>query len=195
METLVLATSNRGKVAEFARLLGSRFAHYRTLADFDLPAPDETGTTYRENAGLKARSCAAATGLPSLADDSGLEVAALDGAPGLHSARYADDPEARIQRVLSELAAKPGADRSAKFVCVLAYAEPGGEALTFAGECPGLIIDDRRGSGGFGYDPIFLVKDLARTMAELSGEEKDRLSHRGRALAAFTGWFDAGRNA
>lgn len=190
MRTLVLATSNRGKVGEFARLLGGRFDAYKTLADFDLPAPDETGATYAENAVLKARACALATGLPSLADDSGLEVAALDGAPGLHSARYAGDPDARIAKLLSEIEASGSRDRGAQFVCVLAYAEPGAEIHTFTGECPGQIIDERRGAGGFGYDPIFLIQDLNRTMAELSGEEKDRLSHRGRALAAFTSWFD-----
>src|SRR5690606_17964949 len=97
-----------------------------------------------------------ATGLPSLADDSGLEVAALDGAPGLHSARYAGDPDARIARLLSELAATGSPDRSARFVCVLAFADPAGATHTFAGECPGTIIADRRGTGGFGYDPVFL---------------------------------------
>lgn len=189
--TLVLATTNRGKVLEFARLLGERFQSYKTLADFGLPAPDETGDTYTANAILKAKACAQATGLPSLADDSGLEVAALGGAPGLHSARYAGDSDARIDRVLAELEASGSRDRSAKFVCVLAYALPGGGVHVFPGECPGEIIHDRRGAHGFGYDPIFLVKDSGRTMAELSGEEKDRLSHRGRALIAFTSWLDA----
>lgn len=189
--TLVLATTNRGKVKEFARLLGERFQSYKTLADFDLPAPDETGDTYTANAVLKAAACAKATGLPSLADDSGLEVSALGGAPGLHSARYAGDSDARIARVLEELEASGSNDRSARFVCVLAFAEPGGACHTFPGECPGEIIHDRRGAQGFGYDPIFLVKDQGRTMAELSGDEKDRLSHRGRALLAFTAWLDA----
>ena len=194
MSTLVLATTNRGKLVEFARLLGARFGAYKTLADFDLPAPDETGATYRANAELKARACAQATGLPSLADDSGLEVAALDGAPGLHSARYAGDSSSRIERVLSELHAREAAgprDRAAKFVCVVAYAEPAGSIHTFAAECPGTIIDDPRGAAGFGYDPIFLVTALSRTMAELTPEQKDRVSHRGQALAAFTAWFDA----
>ncbi len=196
MSTLVLATTNRGKVEEFARLLGQRFAEYRTLADFALTAPEEIGESYAENAVLKAVACARNTGLAAFADDSGLEVAALGGAPGLHSARYAEDADARIERVLAELAARRAggnADRSAKFVCVLAYAQPTGEIQTFAGECHGEIIEERRGSGGFGYDPIFLVTSEGRTMAELSGEEKDRLSHRGRALAAFTRWFDSAR--
>lgn len=190
MATLVLATSNRGKVGEFSRLLGERFEAYRTLGDFGLPAPEEIGATYAANAKLKARACLEATGLPSLADDSGLELAALDGAPGLHSARYAGSPAERIEKLLWELATTGAGDRSARFVCVLAYAHPELGVKTFHGECPGRIIDAPRGTGGFGYDPIFLLPALSRTMAELSGEEKDRLSHRGKALAKFIAWLD-----
>ena len=189
-ETLVLATSNAGKLKEFSRLLGERFENYRTLADFALPAPDETGSTYASNAKLKALACLKATGLPSLADDSGLEVAALDGAPGVHSARYAEDPERRIDKLLTELETIGGADRDAKFVCVLALALPGDEVKLFHGECAGRILTTRRGSGGFGYDPIFLLPKNGKTMAELSGEQKDRLSHRGRALGKLAKWLD-----
>lgn len=190
MAALVLATSNRGKLAEFARLLGDRFDAYRTLADFGLPAPEETGTTYAANAKLKAKASLEATGLPSLADDSGLEVHALDGAPGLHSARYAGAPEERIEKLLWELNTTGAGDRSARFVCALAFAHPKLGVKVLHGECPGRIIDEPRGTGGFGYDPIFLLPPLGRTMAELSGEEKDRLSHRGRALAKLIAWLD-----
>jgi XTP/dITP diphosphohydrolase len=189
-ETLVLATSNEGKLREFARLLGDRFGNYVSLKDVGLEAPEETGTTYAANAKLKAKACVAATGMAALADDSGLEVAALDGAPGVHSARYAGDPQARIDKLLTELETTGAGDRSAKFVCVLAYAEPGGPVKLFHGECVGRIIPQQRGSGGFGYDPIFLLPTLGKTMAELSGEDKDRLSHRGRALAKFAAWLD-----
>ena len=185
---LVLATSNRGKVHEFARLLGDRFPDYVTLADVGLEAPDETGSTYAANARLKARACLEATGLPCVADDSGLEVAALDGAPGLHSARYAADPESRIDKLLAAIARKR--DRAARFVCVVAFAHPKLGLKTFRGECPGVILKERRGTAGFGYDPVFEIPRLGRTMAELTGPEKDRLSHRGRALAKLARWLD-----
>lgn len=192
---LVLATGNAGKVREFARLLGDRFRHYLKLDDLGLEPPEETGTTYAANARLKALACFRATGLPSLADDSGLEVAALGGAPGLHSARYAEDPERRIDKLLEALdqkRARTPARRAARFVCVLAFAfrEGPGGVRTFRGVCQGQILNERRGSGGFGYDPVFLVPRLGRTMAELGGEEKDRSSHRGRALRAFVRWLD-----
>jgi XTP/dITP diphosphohydrolase len=196
---LVLATGNAGKVREFARLLGDRFSRYLTLGEVGLEPPEETGTTYAANARLKALACFRATGKPSLADDSGLEVEALGGAPGLHSARYAEDPERRIDKLLEALDAKRArspAKRRARFVCVLAYAfrAGAGGVKTFRGVCDGEILRERRGAGGFGYDPIFLVPRLGRTMAELSGEEKDRSSHRGRALRAFVRWVDEGAN-
>lgn len=194
-DTLVLATGNAGKVREFARLLGDRFARYATLGDLGLVPPEESGRTYAANARGKALACFGATGLPALADDSGLEVAALSGAPGLHSARYAEDPHARIEkllRALEEHGARSPEARAARFVCVLAFAsgEGAGCVRTFRGVCEGRILHERRGTGGFGYDPVFLVPELGRTMAELTGEEKDHLSHRGRALARFVRWLD-----
>lgn len=186
---LVIASGNPGKVREFSHL----------LADLDLEIRaqpeglevEETGTTFAANARLKAVAVARATGHWALADDSGLAVAALGGAPGVHSARYADSDPARIARLLQELgeadrkrhAQGRAADRSACFVAALAVADPGGAIrLEVEGRCDGEILKTPRGSGGFGYDPVFLVPETGLTYAEMGKELKGRLGHRGRAF-------------
>jgi XTP/dITP diphosphohydrolase len=183
---LVIASGNAGKVREFSAL----------LADLGLemqPQPEgleveETGATFAENARLKAIAVAQATGEWALADDSGLSVDALGGAPGVHSARYADSDNARIARLLQELgqaqatAASP--NRQAHFAAALALANPSGEVvLEVEGRCPGLILEAARGTGGFGYDPVFLVPDVGLTFAEMDGTLKGQIGHRGRAFA------------
>ena len=188
MQTLLIATHNQGKLREYRALLADLPLKVVNLdeagVDFDV---DETGTTFAENALLKARAYAAATGLLTWADDSGLEVDALDGAPGVYSARYAGPDatdEDRYRKLLHTLAAQPDAPRTARFRCVVALVTPDGAAYTTDGVCPGVIIDAPRGSHGFGYDPVFLLPDLGQTMAELPPETKNRISHRGRAAAA-----------
>lgn len=179
---LVLATRNRHKLRELAQLMDP--IELQPLpAEIELPP--ETGTTFADNALVKARSAARATGRPALADDSGIEAAALGGAPGVWSARYAGDgasDEENLAKLLEEV--PPGADTRVTYVCVLAYVEPGGDELTVAGRCTGRLTHEPRGDGGFGYDPAVVPDDYpgdGRTMAELSAAEKDAISHRGRA--------------
>jgi len=198
MLCLMLATSNPGKVAELRAILASLFdlGGLSLLSPRDWPAPlpqvTETGTTFAENARLKADALAAATGIPSLADDSGLCVDALDGAPGLYSARWAgpgaSDSE-RNTKLLLALADVPPERRTARFVCAAALAMPGGETRTAEGVCEGVILTAPRGANGFGYDPLFLLPDLRRTMAELTSEEKNRLSHRALAVSRLSSQF------
>ncbi len=189
---LVVATHNRGKLAEFAQLLEPLGIGTVAAGELGLPEPEESGTGFEENAVLKARAAAAASGLPALADDSGLEVAGLDGAPGVHSARWAGperDFAAACRRIHDALVARFGsfaaADRRAAFVCVLALAFPDGEVLIFEGRVGGEIVWPPRGSGGFGYDPVFVPEGETRTFAEMDAAEKHVLSHRGRAVAAL----------
>jgi XTP/dITP diphosphohydrolase len=188
MIELLIATTNRGKVRELQALLADFPAslHVRLPDELGIDLHvEETGLTYAENATLKARAFCQASGMLALADDSGLEVAALGGAPGLYSARYAPLPGAtdadRRAFLLLNLADQP-APWSARFVCTVAIAVPDGRLFISEGECRGEIILVERGNDGFGYDPIFLVTELGRTMAELSMEEKNRLSHRARAV-------------
>ncbi len=183
---LVLASSNRGKLAEFRRLLVGLPLELRSLADFPEVRLPEEGDAYAPNAETKARTVAEQTGRPALADDSGLEVDALGGAPGPRSARYGGpglDDAGRAVRLLDELAG--AGDRAARFVCVAALALPDGRIHTTRGECAGRILAAPTGGGGFGYDPVFAPEGERRSMAELTDEEKDRVSHRGRALAAL----------
>lgn len=188
----VLATANRSKVVEVSRIVGNRLGCLTTLADLGLAPPEEDGISYAANARKKAGACCLETGFPSLADDSGLEVFALNRRPGLRSARYADDPEKRIARLLAELdQLGPGADRRARFVCVVAFARPGQSIVTFRGVVSGRIAHEPRGNRGFGFDPIFHLPRLGRTMAELDDAEKDHISHRGRALLKFVSWYEA----
>lgn len=191
MKALLLASANPGKLAEFRALLAGLDIALPGLADFPGVALPAEGGDYRENAAAKARSACEGSGLPALADDSGLEVAALGGAPGPHSARYGGpglDDRARLELLLAELAARPSARqtaqaREARFVCVAALALPEGALHLARGECAGEILRAPQGGGGFGYDPVFRPADHNRSMAELPPAEKNRISHRARALA------------
>jgi len=187
MRLLVLASANQGKLRELRRLLADLPFDVQTQAAFGVPAPEETGSSFHDNALLKARHAQAATGAAVLADDSGLEVDALGGAPGVHSARYAGiaaDDAANNAKLLRELRDVPQALRTARYRCVLLFlaADARSEPLVAEGVWEGLIVDVPRGGGGFGYDPYFLVPELAMTAAELDAETKNRLSHRGQAL-------------
>ena len=185
---LVIATHNPGKVREIGDLLAPYGIETRSAGELDLAEPEETGATFAENAILKARAAAKASGLPALADDSGLCVASLDGAPGIHSARWAgpdkDFPSA-MERVRRELEEKGSLDVSAKFVCVLALAASDGEAETFEGEIVGRVIFPPRGNKGFGYDPIFVPQGFTQTFGEIDPARKHAMSHRARAFEKF----------
>ena len=188
MPTLLLATNNRAKVREYVQALEGVPYSIVTLADVGVDvAVSETGQTLEENAALKATAYASASGLVSLADDSGLEVEALGGEPGVLSARYAGEGASdreRIDFLLSRLEHVPWEDRQARFRCVIAIAAPQREVEFCEGICPGIITLEPRGEGGFGYDPVFLLPELGKTMAELTMEEKNEVSHRGRAARA-----------
>jgi len=183
---VVIGTANRHKILEIRRILGDLAAGWLDLNDFPgAPEPAESGTTFEENARIKAEAYSRFTGRPALADDSGLEVDALGGRPGVHSARFAgpeQDAGRNIDRLLEELEGTPEAARTARFVCAIALVDGGRLVARARGTCAGAILRARRGAGGFGYDPVFLVPDCGRTFAELPPEEKDRLSHRGGAL-------------
>jgi XTP/dITP diphosphohydrolase len=179
---IVFASGNRHKVAEIAAMLAPRGFEVSPLALTVV----EDAATFAGNAEKKARAALAQTGLPSLADDSGLEVDALDGAPGVLSARYAGEPTddgANNAKLLAALAGVPDERRTARFRCALVFVDGDGERLIADGSCDGRIGRAARGSGGFGYDPLFIVNGDGRTMAELTAEEKNRVSHRARALA------------
>lgn len=186
--TLVLASNNAGKLEEFRALLAADGFQVRAQAQFGVADAEETGLSFIENAILKARHACRATGLPALADDSGICVDALDGAPGLYSARYAGghgDADRNIERLLRELADVPDGHRGAHFVCALAllrHAEDP-QPIVVEGRWTGVILRDRRGSGGHGYDPVFLDPEHGQTAAEMPLELKNRISHRGQALA------------
>jgi XTP/dITP diphosphohydrolase len=186
-----MATKNPGKVRELADLLADLDIQLLSLADFpEVPEIPEEGETFAANAAAKARQVAALTGLPALADDSGLEVAALGGRPGVYSARYAADrtapsppgDEDNWRKLLEEMAQVPPEARQARFVCEIALALPDGRLFQAAGECPGIIATAPRGQGGFGYDPVFWLPELGATMAEVGLAVKNRLSHRAAAL-------------
>lgn len=182
---LVVASHNTGKVREIGALLAPLGVEAISAAALGLPEPEETEATFVGNAALKARAAAEASGLPALSDDSGLEVFALGGDPGVYSARWAGpnkDFGAAMQRIQNELERKGEADRSARFVCVLALAEPGGAVDVFEGEARGTIVWPARGALGFGYDPIFLADGQSRTFGEMSHDEKLPLTHRARAF-------------
>ena len=182
---LVIASGNAGKVREFGALLAGLGLETRPQPEgLDV---EETGSTFAENARLKAEAVARTTGCWALADDSGLSVDALGGAPGVHSARYADSDAARIERLLQELAAagaRSATARSARFTAALALASPRGEiVLEVEGICPGTILEAPRGSSGFGYDPVFFVPEAGLSFAEMTHALKAQLGHRGRAFA------------
>ena len=186
MRELFVATTNRGKLKEYARILGELPVRLRSLDDLPArpPEPSEDAETYAENAIAKAREYAKATGLPTVADDSGLEVAALDGAPGVRTKRYFGEDATDAERNAKLVGLLGGrADRGARFVCVIALAWADGRVETFEGECHGRIAETPAGSHGFGYDPVFVPDGEHRTMAELPEGTKDLISHRGRAAA------------
>jgi XTP/dITP diphosphohydrolase len=189
---LVLATRNEHKVRELSALMAP--VELEPLPE-DVQLPPETGATFADNALGKARAAAAATGRPAVADDSGIEASALDGAPGIRSARYAGEPpsdEENLAKLLREV--PDDGDRRVTYVCALAYVDPGGREEVVHGRCEGTLAREPRGSGGFGYDPVFVPNNHAdgRTMAELTPAEKDAISHRGRAARALVEWL-AGR--
>lgn len=189
MKQLLVATRNRGKIKEIRALLDGLVQEVLCAADLpDLPETVEDGATFAENALKKAREACKATGLPTLADDSGLVVDGLGGRPGVFSARFAGpdaDDAANNSKLLQEVIGLNQAERSAAFVCSMAYVSPDGVEQLFEGWVGGSIIDQPRGEHGFGYDPLFLVNGYQQTMAELPLEEKNRISHRGQALQAF----------
>jgi len=188
---LVFATRNRGKLTELRELVGDRL---EVLSLDDVPAPevDEDGETFEENACKKATSCASATGLPSLADDSGLCVDALGGQPGVRSARYAEpDDRARCEKLLLALRNTPENRRGAAFRCALCLALPDGRTFVSRGECAGFIARAPRGEHGFGYDPVFELELGGRTLAELTRAQKARVSHRGKAFQAMAPRLEA----
>jgi XTP/dITP diphosphohydrolase len=184
----VVASSNAGKLAEFRDLLGEGGYEFVTQGELGVTDAEETGLTFVENALLKARHAARITGLPALADDSGLCVDALDGAPGLYSARYAGshgDAQANIAKLLEAMKGVPRAQRTAHFIAVIVLLRHAGDPqpIIAEGRWSGLILDTPRGDGGFGYDPVFLDPENNLSAAEFDPAIKNRLSHRGRALA------------
>ncbi len=185
---LVLATGNAKKVEELARILDGLDVELVPMSAFALEGAEETGTTFAENALIKARAVADATGLPALADDSGIEVDALDGRPGVHSARYAGedgDDTANNAKLLAELGGVADEDRTGRFVCVAALVTPDGQEWTTRGTMEGHVALAPRGHNGFGYDPLFVAEGETRTNGELSAAEKDARSHRGEAFRAM----------
>ncbi len=187
MQKLLIATHNQGKVREYTDLLADLPFEVISLAAAGITADvEETGTTFAENARLKATTYAQWSGLLTWADDSGLEVDALAGQPGVYSARYAGanaSDEDRYRKLIRELQARPTAPRTARFRCVVALALPTGKVLTTEDTIEGEILDEPRGEHGFGYDPVFLIPTLNCTMAELSATKKNAISHRGKAAA------------
>ncbi len=192
-ERLVIASHNPGKIEEIAALLAPFGVEAVSAAALGLPEPEETGDSFEANAALKAHAAATACRLPALADDSGLVVPALDGAPGIYSARWAGpgkDFEAAMARVERELGDR---DRSASFVAVLALAWPDGHVELFRGEAPGRLVWPPRGTRGFGYDPMFVPEGGTRTFGEIEPGRKHEVSHRARAFAKFVAACFAGR--
>lgn len=186
MKKIVIATQNKGKAKDFETLLSPLGYEVLTLLDVaqDMDV-EETGVTFEENAILKAEAVSKALGIPVISDDSGLEIDALNGEPGVYSARYAGaakSDSANIDKVLEKLDSVADSERTARFRCVLAVAAPGQQTETFSGSCEGTILRERRGENGFGYDPIFYVPAQDKAMAELAPHEKAAISHRGNAL-------------
>lgn len=188
--TILIATANQGKVREIRDLVKDLPVEFVSLGDMgEVPEVVEDGLTFEENALKKARTMAAATGLVTIADDSGLCVDALDGRPGVLSARYGEhgsSDEDKCRLLLDELRDVPDWLRSARFVCVLALVTPNGEELVFRAACEGSITRELRGSSGFGFDPVFYYREAGRTFAEMDRESKNQVSHRGLALRQFS---------
>ncbi len=183
---MVIATKNKGKITEFQQMFAKEGWEVRSLLDYpDLPDIVEDGETFAENAAKKAETLANYLNQMVIADDSGLVVDALDGRPGVYSARYAGEDKsdaANSEKVLNELVDVPGDDRTARFICLLAVAKPNQETFFYEGTCEGYIAMSAAGSNGFGYDPIFYLPELDKTMAQLMAEQKNERSHRAKAL-------------
>jgi XTP/dITP diphosphohydrolase len=192
---VIIATKNPGKAKEFEHLFASKNISVRTLLDYpEIGDIDETGETFEENAVIKAETISEQLNKMVIGDDSGLMVDALDGRPGIYSARYAGetkDDQANIDKVLDELSNVTEENRSARFYCALAIAIPGKETITVSGTCEGEILNERRGINGFGYDPVFFVPKLGKSMAELPSEEKNRISHRANAIQELSGILES----
>ena len=190
--TLVIATRNKGKTREIRDMLQGFPVRIKNLDDFGpIPEIEEDGDTFDDNAYKKASFASRVLGVPALADDSGLVVDALGGRPGVHSARYAGEDatdQERCEKLLTELGDQP--NRKAAFECVISIAVPTGAALTYEGRCEGIITAKPEGTNGFGYDPIFYSPEYSRTFAQLTMEEKSRISHRGRALQEVVSEFE-----
>ncbi len=197
MHDLIVATTNQGKFREIKELLAGQFVSFYSLLDFkDGYAVTEDQPSYAENAWKKARKIGDRFGIDTLADDSGLEVDALGGRPGIYSSRYGGTDTARIDKLLTELRGIEKQNRGAIFKAYLAFYMPAeGRGYFFYGSLRGFIGQERKGEGGFGFDPIFFIPELAKYMAELTVDEKNRVSHRGRALAAFSHFLQRGLRA
>jgi XTP/dITP diphosphohydrolase len=194
-EVLVMASHNPGKLREIAELLAPFNLTIKSAAELGLLEPEETGATFAENAALKVQAAADASGFAALSDDSGLAVTALDGAPGIYSARWAGpekDFASAMTKVEMALKEKDGIDFSAKFVCALALARPRAEAEIFQGEVAGQLVFPPRGTRGFGYDPIFVAKGMHQTFGEMDPAEKHAMSHRARAFAKLKQHLEIG---
>lgn len=187
------ATGNAGKLRELRRILEAQGHEVVSQKELGITIePDETGTTFEENALIKARAACAASGLPAMADDSGICVDALNGAPGIHSARYCPGTDReRTEFLLKNMEAVPDGQRQGRFVSVIACVYPDGTEFTVRGECEGVILREIRGEGGFGYDPVFFSPDDGCTFAEMPQARKNEISHRARALAAMKAALEA----
>lgn len=199
MKRIVLATGNAGKLRELAAMLAGHGIEVVSQTDFGVAEAEETGLSFVENAILKARNASRQTGLPAIADDSGLEVDALHGAPGIHSARYAGERATdadNIAKLLEAMRSVPPEQRGARFRCAMVHVRHADDPapLICEGVWPGRILDAPRGNNGFGYDPIFLVAERGCASAELAPEEKNRLSHRGQALRKLVAALFTERN-
>ncbi len=200
VERIIIASRNKGKINEFKKLFEKEGVTVLSLDDLDMTIPEieETGATFHENAKIKAETVASIVNEPVIADDSGLVVDALNGRPGVYSARYAGEPTDDVknyEKVLDELEAVEEKNRTARFVAVLALSRPGEETLFFEGKCEGKIAYEPKGEHGFGYDPIFIPDGYDVTMAQLTGDEKNKISHRFHALERLKKWLTKNLNS
>lgn len=190
-DEIIFASHNRGKIAEIKQLLQPYHIKVLSAEDMDLPDVEETGTTFEENAALKAVTIAKITGKPCISDDSGLCVKALGGRPGVYSARYAPDRDfdKGMDKLLAEIETSGEADRSAWFACVVVWAWPDGTYQSFEGRVDGAITTQKQGNGGFGFDPVFMPEGYHQTFAQLGADVKNKVSHRARAMAKLIDWL------
>lgn len=195
MQEVIIATKNAGKAKEFIRMFKPLGFEVKTLLDFpEMQDVEETGKTFEENAVLKAETISKLLNRMVIADDSGLIIDALDGRPGIYSARYAGEAkndDANMDKVLAEMSRVPEEERAARFYCALAIADPGKQTVAFSGTCEGTILTEKRGTNGFGYDPIFFCTEKGKAMAELTPDEKGEVSHRANALKKLEGSLQA----